>query len=98
MNDAHSDGERDRRRLPAGGSDRARGSDRAERARRAAAARLAPALAAAALVTSACQPRVVVEAPKDPIVINMNIKIEHEIRVKVDKDLDQLFANEKDVF
>jgi len=44
------------------------------------------------------QPRVVVEAPKDPIVINMNIKIEHEIRVKVDKDLDQLFANEKDLF
>jgi len=55
-------------------------------------------LAAASLVISACQPRVVVEAPKDPIVINMNIKIEHEIRVKVDKDLDQLFANEKDLF
>jgi len=53
---------------------------------------------AAALGASACQPRVVVEAPKDPIVINMNIKIEHEIRVKVDKDLDQLFANEKDLF
>ena len=53
---------------------------------------------AAALGAVACQPRVVVEAPKDPIVINMNIKIEHEIRVKVDKDLDQLFANEKDLF
>lgn len=53
---------------------------------------------AAALGAAACQPRVVVEAPKDPIVINMNIKIEHEIRVKVDKDLDQLFANEKDLF
>ncbi len=53
---------------------------------------------ATALVAAACQPRVVVEAPKDPIVINMNIKIEHEIRVKVDKDLDQLFANEKDLF
>ena len=45
-----------------------------------------------------CTPRVVVEAPKEPIVINMNIKIEHEIRVKVDKDLDQLLAEEKDLF
>ena len=53
---------------------------------------------AMALGAAACQPRVIVEAPKDPIVINMNIKIEHEIRVKVDKDLDQLFANEKDLF
>ncbi len=55
-------------------------------------------LLAVALVAAACQPRVVVEAPKDPIVINMNIKIEHEIRVQVDEDLDQLFANEKDLF
>ena len=45
-----------------------------------------------------CTPRVAVEAPKEPIVINMNIKIEHEIRVKVDKDLDQLLAEEKDLF
>ena len=45
-----------------------------------------------------CTPRVTVEAPKEPIVINMNIKIEHEIRVKVDKDLDQLLAEEKDLF
>jgi hypothetical protein len=28
----------------------------------------------------------------------MNIKIEHEIHVKVDKDLDQLLAEEKDLF
>ena len=50
-----------------------------------------------ALVTG-CAPRVALEAPKEPIVINMNIKIEHEIRVKVDKDLDQLLAEEKDLF
>ncbi|MFQ5915635.1 MAG: YnbE family lipoprotein, partial [Nitrospinota bacterium] len=29
---------------------------------------------------TACQPRVKVEAPEKPIVINLNIKIEHEIR------------------
>ena len=45
-----------------------------------------------------CSPKVQVEAPKEPIVINMNVKIEHEIRVKVDKDLDQLFAEDEELF
>jgi len=45
-----------------------------------------------------CTPKVQLEAPKEPIVINMNIKIEHEIRVRVDKDLDQLIDDEKDIF
>jgi len=49
-------------------------------------------------VAAACTPRVSVEAPKEPITINMNIKIEHEIRVKVDKDLDQVFAEKGDIF
>jgi len=47
---------------------------------------------------SGCHPRVAVEAPKEPIVINMNIKIEHEIKVKVDRELETLIANEKDIF
>ena len=45
-----------------------------------------------------CTPRVAIEAPKEPITINMNIKIEHEIRVKVDKDLDQLFSENDEIF
>ena len=49
-------------------------------------------------LVAGCAPRVALGAPKEPIVINMNIKIEHEIRVKVDKDLDQLLAEEKDLF
>ncbi len=53
-----------------------------------------PALVALLLVAPGCTPRVVVEAPKEPIVINMNVKIEHEIRVRVDKDLDSMFENE----
>jgi hypothetical protein len=48
-------------------------------------------------LAAGCSPKVQVEAPKEPIVINMNVKIEHEIRVKVDKDLDQLFK-EEDLF
>jgi len=53
------------------------------------------ALVAALLVSPGCSPRVAVEAPKEPIVINMNVKIEHEIRIRVDKDLDAMFENEK---
>jgi hypothetical protein len=39
-----------------------------------------------------------IEAPREPITINLNVKIEHEIRVKVDKDLEQLFSEESDIF
>ena len=45
-----------------------------------------------------CQPRVTVEAPKEPITINLNVKIEHEIRVKVDKELESLFEEEEGLF
>ena len=45
-------------------------------------------------LAAGCSPKVQVEAPKEPIVINMNVKIEHEIRIKVDKDLDEMFENE----
>jgi hypothetical protein len=55
-------------------------------------------LVGAALLLGACTPRVSVEAPKEPITINMNIKIEHEIRVKVDKDLEAAFAEKGDIF
>ena len=47
---------------------------------------------------AACTPKVQIEAPREPITINLNVKIEHEIRVKVDKDLEQLFAEESDIF
>jgi hypothetical protein len=39
-----------------------------------------------------------VEAPKEPITINLNVKIEHEIRVQVDGDLENLFDEEEDIF
>ena len=47
---------------------------------------------------AACSPKIQVEAPKEPITINLNIKIEHEIRVQVDKDLENLFDEEDDIF
>jgi hypothetical protein len=54
--------------------------------------------AGAALLWIACQPKVQIEAPKEPITINLNVKIEHEVRVKVDRELDELFAEESDLF
>ena len=50
------------------------------------------------LLASACTPQVAVVAPKEPITINLNVKIEHEIRVKVDKELDNVFSEDKGLF
>lgn len=50
------------------------------------------------LLVSACTPTVQMNAPKEPITINLNVKIEHEIRVKVDKELDELFAEDSKLF
>jgi hypothetical protein len=47
---------------------------------------------------TACSPTVKVEAPKEPIEINLNVKIEHHIRVQVDKELDDLFEEDSDLF
>jgi hypothetical protein len=47
---------------------------------------------------AACTPKVQVQAPKEPITINLNVKIEHEIRVKVDEDLENLFDEDDDIF
>lgn len=47
---------------------------------------------------AACSPTVKMEAPDKPIEINMNVKIEHEIRVKVEKDIEQMLEENKDIF
>ena len=45
-----------------------------------------------------CNPTVQLAAPEKPIEINLNVKIEHEIRLHVDKELDGLFDEDSDVF
>lgn len=37
-----------------------------------------------------CSPTVKVQAPSEPININLNVKIEHEIYIKVDKALNNI--------
>jgi hypothetical protein len=46
----------------------------------------------------ACQPTVRMEAPKDPITINLNVRIEHEVRVKVERDVEKLLEENPDFF
>ena len=45
-----------------------------------------------------CTPRIEVAAPKEPITINMNVKIEHEIHIKLDKDVESLLKSRSDLF
>lgn len=39
-----------------------------------------------------------VEAPDKPIEINMNVKIEHHIRVEIERELDALLMENKGLF
>jgi hypothetical protein len=50
------------------------------------------------LFAVACTPTVKVEAPDKPIEINMNINIKHEILIKVEKEVEEMFEEEDDLF
>ncbi len=54
-------------------------------------------LALGLFALSACTPTVKV-ATDEPITINLNVNIKHEILVKVDKQLDDLFSEDSDLF
>ncbi len=47
---------------------------------------------------SACTPSVQVALPNEPININLNVKIQHEILIKVDKQLDDMFSESSGLF
>jgi hypothetical protein len=42
-------------------------------------------VAMVAVLVSACTPTVQVEAPKEPITINLNIKLDADVRLKVEE-------------
>ncbi len=50
------------------------------------------------LLFAACTPRVEVAPPKEPITINLNVKIDHEVRVKVEKDLENVISQDSGLF
>ncbi|MCB0331579.1 MAG: YnbE family lipoprotein [Bdellovibrionales bacterium] len=47
---------------------------------------------------SGCTPRVEVAAPDKPITINLNVKIDHEVKVKVEKDLEDVISKDSPLF
>ena len=47
------------------------------------------------LTLNGCTPRIEVAAPKEPITINMNVKIEHDINIKADKEVEALLKEQK---
>ena len=47
---------------------------------------------------AACSPTVKVAPPDKPITINLNVKIEHEIKVKVEKELDNVLSEDSGLF
>jgi type IV pilus biogenesis protein CpaD/CtpE len=49
-------------------------------------------------VVSACTPTVQMALPNEPININLNVKIQHEILIKVDKQLDAMFSKSSGLF
>jgi len=38
------------------------------------------------LVVAACEPTVRVEAPREPITINLNIKLDADVRLKIEEE------------
>lgn len=51
-----------------------------------------------AMACAGCTPRVEVAPSDKPITINLNVKIDHEIRVKVDKELDKVLSEQSGLF
>lgn len=47
---------------------------------------------------SGCSPTVKMAAPDKPITINLNVKIEHQIKVQVEKDLDHILSKDSGLF
>ena len=47
---------------------------------------------------SACTPTVKIEPSDKPIKIDLNVKIDQEVRVRLDKDVEELIADNPDLF
>lgn len=50
------------------------------------------------LFLAACTPTVQVQAPDKPIEINLNVNIEHRIKVEIDKDVNTAIKQNPDIF
>lgn len=55
-------------------------------------------LAGATSLAVACTPTVKVQAPDKPIEINLNVKIDQTVRVILDEEVEELIADNPDLF
>ena len=49
-------------------------------------------------LASACTPTIRIEPSDKPITINLNVKIDQEVRIKLDKEVEDLIASNPDIF
>ncbi|MCZ6721045.1 MAG: YnbE family lipoprotein [Proteobacteria bacterium] len=56
------------------------------------------ALVGIAFLAVACQPTIRVEAPREPITINLNIKLDAEVRVKIEEQADKDIDDNPEIF
>ena len=56
------------------------------------------ALLVSSILVWSCTPRIEVVPPDKAITINLNIKIDHEVRIKVEKDLEDVFSEDSKLF
>lgn len=50
------------------------------------------------LALVACTPTVQVQAPKEPITINLNVKLDAEVRVKIEEQAEKDIQENPDIF
>ena len=51
-----------------------------------------------ATMLAACEPRVAVEAPKEPITINLNIKLDADVRVRLEEAAKEDIKKNPEIF
>jgi len=59
---------------------------------------LAGSVALAGILVSACTPTVQLAMPNEPITINLNVRIEHEVRIRIERELDDMFSADSGLF
>lgn len=47
---------------------------------------------------AACQPSVAVQAPKDPITINLNVKLDADVRVRLEEQAEEDIESGSEIF
>jgi uncharacterized lipoprotein YajG len=55
-------------------------------------------MALALLMLAACEPTIRVQPPTEPITINLNVKVDAEVRVKLEKQAEDDIRKNSDIF